>query len=1054
MSTKSETRKLTKSERHQKSRAYQRPFGKKRGKNRGRHRAKEIQEELESLMRCKTCDKPLPDLPNCKLTQAVVDQFLTNYEKISPCKPVHCALCKCDQCVGVGQDTLTDIETGCCTQANCECDTDAYGDLSQSFDTPSDFSVRSPPPCNLPNLQDPDYIQPSESETETEHEDEIDEILHDESNVNQNEFRIINLGHLTSIVGNITIHAALCKEAQKMAVNNQSSIILEGITQLGLAWILKARCQCGTEFSWNSSPRIDTEHSSHFEINIRAVWAQMATGGGQFKLDEQMSTMGMPGISQSSFTAIENEIGTWWREALQQEMLEAGIQERKIAEEAGIYDEDIPAIGVILDCGWSKTAHKHTYNAKAGVGVIIGQKTKRLLHIGIKQKSCLICERSESAGTQSPQHSCSANWRESSQAMEAAIFLEGFQEAERVHGVRYIRYIGDGDSNTLLKLQAEGPQWCKRILKDECANHATKCLRSNLEKLVEEYPEFKGKGMLTKTKRIQISTGARCAIKMRANQLKKKELEERKAVESLRHDINNIGFHSFGCHENCSKDFCKIKQKKENETNVQKRQENTDENPDCLDNDDDDDDDILADQAAMWADIMSEEKQDGSRSAGITPQDIDPTLLMHVNKLLNRLAEKADRLIQNNTSNLCENWMSIRCKLDGGKKINRTHRFSWYYRCYGAGLRRNLGTYWGPKTWESCTGTPASRPMWLHALNQDMNLQNHKEIKSKAHILKWSRKRKYKSYAQATTKKARLSYGPDADVQICDDVSPDELKTLCDRYMEKEVNITERQSEAVEQSTTLQSGSGVWKEERRKRLTASGFGEVCKRNPKLKVEPYVRRKLYGSFNGNQYTRHGLQQERATIIDYEAIMEKQTGSKIKVESAGLKIFRAFQGLGATSDGIVHINGIPSGLIEIKNLLKNKTITFEQYIKTTKTKFCLEIKNNKLQLNRNDNYYFQIQGQLNIYDFPWCDFVVRSTNPYQFHLERIERDKEFWSNTMLPKLKAMYLNVLLPELAVPRYRKDPGIREPKDGNWFPEGGQTDRTKRSVNKRACKT
>ena len=52
-------------------------------------------------------------------------------------------------------------------------------------------------------------------------------------------------------------------------------------------------------------------------------------------------------------------------------MIEAGKQENKLAEEKGEYHEDVLAITVIVDGGWSKRAHKHSYNAKSGVGIII-----------------------------------------------------------------------------------------------------------------------------------------------------------------------------------------------------------------------------------------------------------------------------------------------------------------------------------------------------------------------------------------------------------------------------------------------------------------------------------------------------------------------------------------------------------------------------------------------------------------------------------------------------------------------------------------------------------
>ena len=45
-------------------------------------------------------------------------------------------------------------------------------------------------------------------------------------------------------------------------------------------------------------------------------------------------------------------------------MLEAGKEEKRLAEERGDYHQGVPAITVIVDGGWSKRSHKHSYNAK------------------------------------------------------------------------------------------------------------------------------------------------------------------------------------------------------------------------------------------------------------------------------------------------------------------------------------------------------------------------------------------------------------------------------------------------------------------------------------------------------------------------------------------------------------------------------------------------------------------------------------------------------------------------------------------------------------------
>ncbi len=77
-------------------------------------------------------------------------------------------------------------------------------------------------------------------------------------------------------------------------------------------------------------------------------------------------------------------------------------------------------------------------------------------------------------------HVCFHNWNASSSEMETDIILEGFLEAEQVHGVRYTGFIGNGDSSVSPTLLTSVPGWGHAIKKLECANHACKCYRGAL----------------------------------------------------------------------------------------------------------------------------------------------------------------------------------------------------------------------------------------------------------------------------------------------------------------------------------------------------------------------------------------------------------------------------------------------------------------------------------------------------------------------------------------------------------------------------------------------
>lgn len=227
-------------------------------------------------------------------------------------------------------------------------------------------------------------------------------------------------------------------------------------------------------------------------MNLAAVWGQMSTGGGYSRLHETMSVLGVPVMAPKNFINAEHNIGLWWQQQLQEIMAEAGREERQLAIERGDYHQGIPAITVVVDGGWSKRSHRHSYNAKSGVGIIIGQATGKLLYIGVRNKYCTACTQ----GVPQDKHVCFKNWSQSSSEMEPDIILEGFKQAEKVHGVRYIRFIGDGDSSVYPTLIQCVPGWGRFITKMKCANHSCKCYRSALEKLVQEKPQYKRNGGL------------------------------------------------------------------------------------------------------------------------------------------------------------------------------------------------------------------------------------------------------------------------------------------------------------------------------------------------------------------------------------------------------------------------------------------------------------------------------------------------------------------------------------------------------------------------------
>ena len=293
-------------------------------------------------------------------------------------------------------------------------------------------------------------------------------------------------------------------------------------------------------------------------------------------------------------------------------------------------------------------------------------ETKKLLYMGVRNKYCSVCAQAESLGKEAPEHDCYKNWTGSSSSMESDIIVQGFQEAESKDGLRYINFVGDGDSSVYPSLIAGVPQWGHAIRKIECANHAIKCYRGALEKLALEKPQYRGKGKLTVNMRKRLTKAARCALKMRST------IPDRKhAANLLRTDLRNSPMHCFGIHTECSTDYCQVVKNAivatdacvlstGSDINVPGNAATMDtsvggtetggqgtSNADCLSMlPGQSMVDIASEAVEEWQDALDEENMEDVRcDATVQQGGPDPTMMWDIQRIVTRLIEKADQLL-------------------------------------------------------------------------------------------------------------------------------------------------------------------------------------------------------------------------------------------------------------------------------------------------------------------------------------------------------------------------------------------------------------------------
>ncbi|KAL4132332.1 hypothetical protein QTP88_009503 [Uroleucon formosanum] len=368
---------------------------------------------------------------------------------------------------------------------------------------------------------------------------------------------------------------------------------------------------CGiNENIYNEDPK-----TKDLNINMAMVTAMVNVGQGFSQMDEICATLNMPNMCNRTYQNVHNDVYHHMHDLAWNDLAAAGKEEAKLAIEKGEVDlQGRPKIAVITDGAWSKRSYKRNYNASSGVACIVGQRTKKILFIGIRNKYCCICHRLSTLGIESKDHLCFKNWNSPSTAMEADIIVEG-----------------DGDSNVIKRLRLAKPYGPDvEIKKIECSNHILRNYINKLHELSKKKRSNKGESVPGCMRNLLVSRVERLrAAVIKAVKYRKQQnyISYEDSVKMLKKDIVNSPNHVFGDHENCSDYFCTRKHLgEENYVPDMKR-------------------------VGLWDDIGS----------------IRSALTYHTESLMFNL-----------NNNAAENYNSILAKFVGGKRVNLCLRVTAY----------------------------------------------------------------------------------------------------------------------------------------------------------------------------------------------------------------------------------------------------------------------------------------------------------------------------------------------------------------------------------------
>ncbi|KAL4153150.1 hypothetical protein QTP88_000983 [Uroleucon formosanum] len=344
----------------------------------------------------------------------------------------------------------------------------------------------------------------------------------------------------------------------------------------------------------------------------------------------------------------------------------------------------------------------------------------------------------------------------------------------------------------------------------------------------------------------------------------------------------------------------------------------------------------------------------------LVPQMKSCGLWADISGAINIVAHHAQSLIYNLNNNAVEGFNSVVAKFVGGKKVNFSLRGSYSARCNAAVSSFNFG------------------PKYLNSLHKKVTNVS-PGIYTKKFISKIDKSRKFE-------KKQKCIAGPDEDYGAVEieigiiDMSPEE-------YNAKKIAFLKKIYLSVDELIKIERNTKT-----------SNFGKVCKLRSTTSRANTIKYILYDIFPGSSSTRYGIENESIARNAFQKTIKE------KIEPAGLFIHKNKPYLAASPD--------------VNRIYSRRGSTQKKKIK------YMISDGEKITLKKTDNYYYQVQAQLNITESNYCYFVVWT--PKGFIVDKISKDVKFWTSKIEPFVTTSYIESLLAEIIDPGFDRGLPIR----------------------------
>lgn len=235
----------------------------------------------------------------------------------------------------------------------------------------------------------------------------------------------------------------------------------------GLAVSYVLECDsCGTKTEFSNSKLLP---SKAYEVNVRMVYGLRSIGKGYAGGRMLCAMLDLPKPPQKFIRV--NKLIAPAVETIAQDSMKNAAREAVVENEESERPTDLT---VAIDGTWQKRG----YTSLNGVVTLTSFDTGKVIDYECLTKFCHICK-----NVKNTPHDCKANFQGSSGGMESAGAIAMFRRSEEARGVRYTKYLGDGDSKGFQSVVEDQPYGMCELDKLECLGHVQKRMGSRLRSL-------------------------------------------------------------------------------------------------------------------------------------------------------------------------------------------------------------------------------------------------------------------------------------------------------------------------------------------------------------------------------------------------------------------------------------------------------------------------------------------------------------------------------------------------------------------------------------------